>query len=770
MNRLLLVVLLGICLVGFGLPVRAQLAPPSVVRIDIKHIGPPATSDDLVRANIRTRVGEPFLRTQADDDVRTLYATGYFYNIRVVEDRTEEGVALTYFVQGKPVLTELNIVGNQKYSRKRLNKKITSRVGEPLNERKLFSDAEAIRTYYQKEGYQGTKVKYSVTVDEATGRGTATIEITEAPRVRVVDVEFIGAQAFTQKKLRMTIKTRRWWMFSWLTGSGKLKDEQFETDKEKLADFYRAAGYIDFEIKDIQFDYKEPTRLIIRFIINEGIQYKIGSIEFKGNRLFTSEELMRVLPGKVGTIFTPKLYYNNNEAVNDKYGSKGYIDARIFARRIPNTERGTIDLVYEIDEKEQVYIEKIEIKGNNKTKDKVIRRELAVSPGEIFDMTRIKLSTNRLAGLQYFEKLDDKAEPTEVPNRRNLIIDVEEKSTGNFSLGAGFSSIDSLVGFVEVSQGNFDLFNPPYFTGGGQKVRARAQIGTKRQDLTFNFVEPWFMDRRISLGVDLYYRNLQFQSTLYNELRGGGSVSLTKALGSEFLIGRTYITPEYISIRDVSPFASQEIQSQAGGAFLTRFGASIAYDTRNSVQLPNKGQRTEFSGEFTIGEIRNYRFELRSSWYFKGLAKGHVLEIAGRSGVVDAWDNTSGVPIYDRFFLGGLYSLRGFDYREVGPKDVNGEPVGGRTYWFGTAEYSIPIIERLRFAVFYDIGMVYENAYSFSPGNRNTGVYNDNFGAGVRLNLPIGPLRIDYGIPITSDPVNENSGRLQFGVGYTREF
>src|ERR1041385_1884726 len=251
----------------------------------------------------------------------------------------------------------------------------------------------------------------------------------------------------------------------------------------------------------------------------------------------------------VGKIFTPKALSRDLEFFENAYGAKGYIDARIGVTKVPNTEKGTIDLVFNVEEKQASYIEKIEIKGNTKTKDRVIRRELAVSPGEIFDMVRVKLSTNRLPGLNYFEKIDAKPEPTDVPNRKNLVIGVDEKSTGNFSIGAGFSSVDNLVGFVEVSQGNFDLFNPWFFTGGGQKFRLRAQIGTQRQDYLLSFIEPWFLGRKLALGVDLYHRDLNFQSSLYNERRTGARFSLTKALGSEFLIGSVSYTLESAGVR-----------------------------------------------------------------------------------------------------------------------------------------------------------------------------------------------------------------------------
>jgi outer membrane protein insertion porin family len=276
--------------------------------------------------------------------------------------------------------------------------------------------------------------------------------------------------------------------------------------------------------------------------------------------------------------------------------------------------------------------------------------------------------------------------------------------------------------------------------------------------------------------VDLYYRDLGYESPgdVYDVTRGGGRVSLTRALGSDFLIGSVNYTLEDVGILLENGYFAfntpPSIYAERGHSLLSRVGASLAYDTRNSVQLPDKGQRTELSGEVVGGPFGGekdfYKLELKTAWYFKGLAKGHVLELVGRTGVAEAYGSDESVPFYERFYLGGLYSLRGFEYRSISPRELYfDEPVGGNTYWFGTAEYSIPIIERLRFAVFYDIGAVNVDSYDFSASN-----FSDNWGVGLRLNLPIGPLRLDYGVPIHHDEYSSGSGRFQFGVGYTREF
>jgi outer membrane protein insertion porin family len=775
-----------LALLLYWLPNAQAQTPPKIQQVEIKHVGPPAVSDELIRAHIRVKQGDNYSRPSIDDDVRNLYNTGYFYNIRVTEEPKDTGIALAYVVQGKPMLMDVTFSGNKKFSTSKLRKKLTSKVGEPLDERKLFNDAQEIQKAYQKSGFQKTKVEYVPVINDQTGRGTVTFEITEAPKVRIEEVVFEGAQAFKQKELAKQIKTRERWFMSWLTGTGVLKDEQFEDDKEKLADFYRNEGYIDFAIKDIQFEPLSEKWMNIRFTLFEGKKYNVGKVEIKGPSLFPMEEVRAALKMIEGQTFTPSGLNTDIEAIQDYYGAKGYIDTRIVAVKSPNVETGTMDLVYQIEENTQSFVEKIEIKGNDKTKDKVIRRELSVTPGEIFDMTMVKLSQKRLEGLDYFEKVDTQVEPTDVPNRKNLVVSVEEKNTGSITFGAGFSTIDSVIGFVELSEGNFDLFNPPRFGGGGQKFRLRTTLGTERQDYQISFVEPWFMGRKLSFGVDLYHRELNYLSDIFEETHTGGRLSLSRALGSDFLIGTVAYSVKNTDLEIVDPTrVTPEVLQEQGGRTSSMVTLSLAYDTRNDNFYPNRGQRSELIADLAGGPLGLdtdiYRFEARSTWYFPGFREGHIFELGGRAGVVESYDTTTRVPIHERYFLGGLTSLRGYKYRQVGPRDLSNEPIGGSTYWYSTAEYTIPIIERLRFAMFYDIGMVYRDAFSFNRnyqfltapatfGTARTRMFNDNWGVGLRINLPIGPLRLDYGIPISADPQNDASGRFQFSAGYTREF
>ena len=820
-------------ILGCATAVWGQTAGLKIDRVDVKFVGPSTVSEEYIRSNLKTRAGMSYTPTLTQDDIHSLYETGQFYNVKVSIDNADDGgVVLTYLVQIRPRITDIKIEGNHKLSDSKIKKKITVKIGDALDEQKLYTIEQDIRDLYQKHGYADSTIKYSLNIDPVTGHGTVTFQISESIKVEIVDIQFIGAAAFKHKILAKELKTHRHSMWSWITGSGVFKQDDFDADRDLLTTYYRNHGYLDFEIKDVQLEHPTPRTMIIKYYVYEGRQYHVGNITYSGNHLYDDAAIkagllavhkfqrskaklgQHNLPMDSGDVFSPDGLVKDITAVGDFYGSQAHIEVaqgqNLHVARIPNIQTGTMDLAFQIDEGQAATVEKIEIHGNIKTKDKVIRRELAISPGEPFDMVRVKLSQQRLEGLKYFEKVDLDPEPTDppIPGEKNLIVNVKERNTGNFTVGAGFSTVDSLVGFAQVSQENFDLFHPPYFTGAGQRMTLRVQIGTKRQDYELSFVEPWFLNHKLALGVDIYRHQYDFDSpnNIYNETRTGAKVSLSRALGSDFLIGSVYYNIEDVGISlnngwgdygltsgfgGVTPGGlggfpapvttrnvPQDILNEQGDHLFNRFGTTLAYDTRNGVDLPNHGQRSEFTPEFSLGDNKSfYKLEAKTSWFFPGLFKGHVIEVDGRAAVEQSLSGGD-VPFYDRFYLGGLYSMRGFKFRNVAPREtynslapfVPNEPIGGDTLWFGSIEYSLPIFENdggigLRFAVFYDIGAVSAKAYSFSSS------YDDNYGIGLRLNIPrLGPLRLDYGIPISHDQNNSGAGKFQFGVGFQRPF
>jgi outer membrane protein insertion porin family len=349
-----------------------------------------------------------------------------------------------------------------------------------------------------------------------------------------------------------------------------------------------------------------------------------------------------------------------------------------------------------------------------------------------------------------------------------------------------------LIGFVEVTQGNFDLFNPPSFQGGGQKARLRLQLGTERKDFVITFVEPWFLERKLEFSTELYHHEANYvsENDTYSEQITGMRFGVVKALGTELLRGGLSYTLENvdiilrpglhgpITVITNNPFptpinvpanVSEEIAREAGTRLVSKVGASLVYDTSDSYLLPTKGHRTELRAELAGGpfggEVDFYKIEIKHAQYIRGLFQGHLLELGGRTAVGESFNGTVDVPLFDRYFIGGLDTLRGYRYRDVGPRDEFGEPIGGDTFWYATAEYSLPIVERVRFALFYDIGMVYRESYHW-----NFSEYADNWGLGIRLVLPIGPLRLDYGIPIHNSTGKTGSGKFQFSAGYKHDF
>ncbi|HVM62122.1 MAG TPA: outer membrane protein assembly factor BamA [Verrucomicrobiae bacterium] len=793
MRRLRQSLLMLLALVVSSSCVWAQEAvEEEIVReIDVRFVGPETVNRSVVMANIQTAVGKPRSRDIIEQDVRNLINTGYFFDVRVLEEPVVNGVRVVFQVQGKATIKEIVFEGEKQFPEVRLKRESSLKVGDTLDERKAHDDAQKMQDLYEKAGYPDAQVTYEVELDKDTGKAVLKFKVQEGARVLLQAIKFTGNKAYTTDRLCKLLKTRRHWWGSWLAGNGVMKEDDFKEDLDKIRDFYHSNGYIDMDIRGTRIQRVNPHWMVVYIDLFEGAQYKVGSVAIQGNRLFPTTELEKHLKMTTGKTFTPTAMTADQKALVDYYGARGYLDTDVRPERSPNVDTGRIDMTYLIHEGELTYIEKVEIRGNSKTKDKVIRRELAVHPGEIYDTVRVDRSVERLKNLGYFSKVEADPEPTDVPNHKSLVLNLEEQRTGSVNFGAGFSSIDSLIGFVEMTQGNFDLFNWPTFTGGGQKLRLRLQLGLKRQDEILSFVEPWFLDKKLSLGFDVFHHAANYLSTEYNEQSTGGTVSLEKAF-TEFLRGQIQYSIQEIGL-SVDRSASPELQSQAGSHVRSSIGGTVTYDTRDSVFLTTHGARTEVNAEVAGadgglgGDVNIYKLNLQSSVFFP-LPNQQVIEVLGAARVVDAFGSTAAngtnvietlvngkgpvgtrsvkrpvdpVPIFDRYFLGGANTLRGFAFRQVGPKDIGGEPIGGNTSINGTIEYTYPIIERVRGAVFFDAGNVSPNAYEVSIGDLKT-----DAGLGLRLNLPIGPLRLDYGYPITSDKVTGRAGKFQFSVGY----
>jgi len=377
----------------------------------------------------------------------------------------------------------------------------------------------------------------------------------------------------------------------------------------------------------------------------------------------------------------------------------------------------------------------------------------------------MKASKLRLQNTAFFEDVDLTPESTNIPARRNLKISLKEARTGNLSFGAGYSSLERATFFAELSQSNFDIFNRrSFFQGAGQKFRLRFQIGSLSNEVVLSFEEPWFLQKQLAVGFNIYRSSSNYTSTLYEEIRMGAQIYTRKHL-FEYVEGMLSYTNEEIEINNVDPTASPIIQSLAGKTRTSKVGLQLLRDVRDRIVNTTRGNRiqliTQVAGGPLGGSNSYYSIELRGSEFFPVFrTQNQVLGLIARGGTMNNFGKSSQVPFYDRFFLGGPDDLRGFEYRDVGPKDSLNEALGGKTYGMFTAEYSFDVVKPVRFAIFYDAGFVNPGAYDFNPSN-----YNDDFGFGLRLIVAGAPLSLDFGIPLTADKQNKKGNQFNFSYG-----
>ena len=765
-------------------PIEGEQGP--IVRaIDIEYLGPKTVSQAVILSNMRTTVGEVYSAASVEEDIRNLYATGFFTNLQIRDEPMGDGVKVDVIVQPKPLVKEIVINGAKKIKTSRLKKEIKSKIGEPLSEEGISEDADKIKDYYLGKGYDQVQVSYKIDTNEEFGRSVVTFNISEGERAFVTVVNFVGNDHLTAKELRKVMKTKKKDILSFIDKSGLFKEDQFHTDLDNLRTYYNSKGYIDMSIKDVKFVRDAKGRMQVTIYVFEGIPYTVGKIDFTGNTIYTKDQL-RVYRGfknirmTEGMVYSPRAFTpdgkepntelptleNDTQRLRDLYGVRGYIDMEVTPVRQANVESGKIDILYQLVEHSQSYVEQIIIQGNNRTKDKVIRRELANAPGELYDSVKADQSKKRLENLQYFDKVDISPQDTTVPNRKNMVVTVEEKRTGSVTFGAGFSSVDSLLGFVEITQGNFDLFNFPYFTGGGEKFRIRIQYGIERSDVEVEFKEPWFLEQRLALGYNLFYHNAEFLSVYYNEANYGASVSLARAFGP-FWSGSIAYTIQQYDLYDFSSNASSQLLREQGTRSDSSITLGMAYDTRDSVLLTRHGTHADFSAEVAggplLGQTNVYKFQADAQHYIL-LPYDLILTVAGATGVVNNYDGSDEVPLFDRFFIGGSRSVRGFSNRDIGPVDNNNEPLGGNTMAYTNIELTFPIMDRVRGAIFNDAGFLDAQAFHYTDIGQELDAA---AGVGLRLNLPIGPLRLDYGIPYKDQGFNHNkTGKFSFDVGY----
>jgi outer membrane protein insertion porin family len=741
---------------------QAAPTPPIIKSVDVQFSGPAMVSKERILAHMRTKPGQRYDSTTVERDVEALYKSGAVANVRIFAEPEDGGVKVIVQVQMRPVAREIVIEGAERIKAQKLRKEIKLRLNQPIKEEDLEEAREKIIEIYQGHGFTDVNVQFHVEpIDPNRGIARVVFTVNEGVKGAVVQIRFEGNTHFSDWRLRKQMKTKRKTLVWFLDKSGRLDEAQLQQDLDKLREWYQDHGFIDVEIKDVRRQRDKKGALTLTVVLAEGPQYHVRKLTISGQKVAKEQGIRALLKMKEGSVYSPKQLHDDAKAVADAYGSGGYVDF-VITPEITPAGPALVDVHYNIEEGDRSYVNRVNIQGNIRTKDKVVRREVLVAPGDVFDTVRVDNTKKRLENLGYFSKVETYPDDTDVPGRKDLNILVQEKRTGSLSFGAGFSTIDQLVGFVELTQGNFDLLNWPSFTGGGQKFRVRLQYGTQRKDFLLSLTEPYFLDRRLSLGGQLFYSEADYLSVEYNQRNYGFAIEVRKPLTSFAYASLAYQLQD-IDIFDVASTASAFIKSQQGSFTESKITSSIVFDARDNALLTRTGQRIALApfvaGGFLGGDTQIYGWDLEGSQYFH-LKWDTILLINGEIATVNTWGNGSEVPLFERLYLGGANNLRGFPYREVGPKDSTGEPIGGLSLARATVEWTFPLFEKARGAVFYDTGFVNADAWSFGFKHIASDV-----GVGIRLNLPIGPMRLDYGYPLQRDGYH-GGGHFNFSVGY----
>ncbi|MBI2104022.1 MAG: outer membrane protein assembly factor BamA [Candidatus Omnitrophica bacterium] len=758
---------LALLLCGMGLAASPSFAQEGETVVAVELRGAKTVAKETVLARVRTKPGSPYQNAIVSEDIRRLFALGYFTDVRADVEQTPEGLRLVFVVTEKPTVSAVEVEGNRALGKPKLLELFGVGPGELYDPRRVKEGIDQLKAEYARKGFSQSEIASRVQLDEVANTATIYLLVEEGTRMRIAGVLVEGNQAFPDRRIRKLLKTkrRRWFR------SGVYNEQVLEEDLERVRAFYRKHGYQDVAATQEVYRDAAGRGLYVHLKITEGLQHRVGQVALTGTVLFPEREIRQAITLKPGAVYSQEALQEDLRGIKQYYGDRGYIHAEVVPEPQLDDATKRVNLTYRIAENELVSINRVEVRGNLRTKDVVVRRELRAYPGERFDGAAIRKSIDRLYNLGYFEEVSVETEPTETPDREDLVVKVKEAKTGSFSFGGGFSSVDRLVGLVELEQRNFDWRNFPTFTGAGQDLRFRVEVGTVRRFFDVSFTEPWIFGHPVSLGIDAYNRTRLRSRNLglafEEEQRGAGL-----RLGREFidgLLGSLSYQLYRTEISDVVTEASADLKAEQGRNTISVAGLGISWDHRDNRFDPTRGlflfSSADLAGGLFGADKDFYRWQAGGSHYLPHWDR-LVFESRLRAGIVDAYSGTSEVPIFERFFGGGSGTIRGFEERRVGPRDpASNDPIGGEALLVGTLEEVVTLLkdERgrpiLRGSVFLDVGNVWRRVKEFGES------FKAGAGAGVRVNTPIGPLRLDLGVPVSDlDPGEERELQVHFNI------
>jgi outer membrane protein insertion porin family len=739
-----------------GADAQPRPGPPVLIK-ELTVEGNRRVQEAVILGRVRSAVGAPFNPSQASEDIRSIFNLGFFDDVQLKVEDFEGGVKVAFVVVERPFVRDVEFVGAKQIGSTDLQDKVDLKLGSVFNPVDVQRAVEKLKEAYEEEGYFEAKI--GAEAEKFTdGDVKVVFTITEGRKITIDKIVFRGNKGLADNKIKevMATKEKQYYILR-----GTVQRQRLEEDIDRIVSLYQDNGYVQMRVErhDTAID-RDNARVTITIDIVEGAQYKVGTLTMTGVTLLPESELRRVLGIKSGDVFSRGGLREGVRGITDLYSTIGRASADILPRTDQQPATRTVNITLEISEGPEVYVERINITGNTRSEDRILRRELPFVEGDLFTLQKLQRARQRLINLGYFETVNVETKPGTAKNRILVNIEVAERPTGLFSIGGGYSSADSFIGTLDISQNNF--------LGRGWQLGLRIRAGANTQQGQISFTEPWLFDRPLSAGFDLFSTRRSFAEYRYDQL--GGDVRLSHPFLEYWRWNTTYrLTNDRIS--DIVSGDSL-LEQQKGTRTTSAFTVGVARDSRDNFQAPTKGGLTSFTADFAgLGGDSKYVKLLASTNYFKPIWFGHILSgrVEGGYGFGWAEDGLTGktqLPLFERFYLGGPNTVRSFKPRRISPIDGAGQRTGGDTYDLANVEYIIPLPFNFRLAGFFDVGNVYGFGDDFDITDQKYAV-----GGGIRWQSPFGPIRIDYGInpnrKLTNGPGSkkEDFGAIQFSVG-----
>jgi len=704
---------------------------------------------DAIMRYIRTKPGDVYVPRSLSDDLKSVYSMGYFEDIRIEYEDGASGKIIIFKVQEKPTIRRIKFKGNDVYEDEEIMESMNIKSGSILNIFKIQNNIIRIENLYKEKNYHNVKVTYAVK-ELDNNQGDLQFIIEEGDKVRIKQIEFEGNAVYTDKELKRVIRTDEKGFWSFITSSGELNRDDLRQDVAMLTSFYHNSGYIQAKVGEPQVEFQEDM-IYIKFKITEGPRFKVGYVGITGDLVIAEDQLRDRLSITQETFYNRETVRNDVLSITDVYSDQGYAHADIFPRVEKDFDNLKVDIEFIIKKGRQVYFEAIVIGGNSKTRDKVIRRELQVVEQELFSGRRLKRSMRNLYRLDYFEDVKVDTVEGSADDKMVLKIDVVEKATGSFSLGGGYSSVEHAYGTASINQRN--LF------GRGQNLQLKAQVSGVSQTYMLSFTEPYFLDKRLSAGFDIYNQTRDY--TTYDRDSVGGKLRLSFPTWDYTRLYWNY-SYDVSDVYNIDDTAANSIKEMEGNNVTSSTKVTMKRDSRDKIFNTSEGSLNSAAVEYAGvgGDIGFTKYTGESGWYFP-LFLGTVGVLHGKLGYVE--EHPDGfLPDYEKFYLGGMNSVRGFDWQDIHAVDENGDEVGGVSMVQFNVEYHIPLIPDAGVVgiVFVDVGQVYGEDEPVDLGEAR-----ETCGGGFRWYSPMGPIRLEYGYILDPQPGDDTRGKWEFSMG-----